>query len=53
VDAEGYVLPGAFVEAIKKLYTEDTLKTLVDRLAPDCITQANAHTKGRYKDKQI
>jgi hypothetical protein len=53
VDDEGYVLPSAFVEAIKSLYTEDKLKTLVERLAPDCIAEANAGVKGRYKAQQI
>jgi len=53
VDGEGYVLTDAYVEVVKKLYTEDSLKTLVERLAPDCITEANARAKGRYKDQQI
>jgi hypothetical protein len=53
VDGEGYVLADAFVEAVKTLYTEDLLKTLVEKLAPDCISKANAHAKSRYKDRQI
>ena len=51
VDGDGYVLPDAFVEVMKSLYTEDSLKTLVERLAPDCINQANAHAKSKYKAK--
>ena len=53
VDGEGYVLTDAYLEAEKKSYTEDSLKTLVERLAPNCITEANARAKGRYKDQQI
>jgi hypothetical protein len=46
VDGEGYVLPEAFVNAVSNLCTEDSLKTLVKELAPDCITKANAYAKG-------
>jgi len=53
VDDEGYVLPAPYVEAIKHFYVEDSLKTLVEKLAPDCITEANARAKGRYKAQQI
>ena len=53
VDGEGYVLPDAFVEVMKNSYTEDALKTLVERFAPDCITDANAGAKGRYKVQEI
>jgi hypothetical protein len=53
VDGEGYVLPAVFVEGIKSLYKEDSLKTLAERLAPDCIAKANAGAKGRYKAQQI
>jgi hypothetical protein len=53
VDGEGYVLQDAFIEAIKKLYTEDSLKNYVEGLAPDCITAANARAKGRYNAQQI
>ena len=49
VDGEGYVLPAAYIDAMKKLYTEDPLKSLVEKLAPDCITEANARAKGRHK----
>jgi hypothetical protein len=52
VDGEGYVLTDAYFEAVKDLFTEDALKTLVERLAPNCITEANARAKGRYKDRQ-
>ena len=47
VDDEGYVLPAPYVEAIKSWYAEDSLKTLVEKVAPDCITGANARAKGR------
>jgi hypothetical protein len=53
VDGEGYVLTDAFVKAVKNWYTENSLKTLVERLAPDCITGANERAEGRYKDQQI
>jgi len=53
VDREGYVLSGAFVEVMKSLYAEDSLKTLVERLAPNCINQANVGAKSRYKTKHI
>jgi len=53
VDAEGYVVPGAFVQAIKYFYTEDSLKTIIERSAPDCISKGNAHAKGWYNAKQI
>ena len=47
VDDEGYVLPVPYVETIKSWYAEDSLKTLVEKVAPDCITGANARAKGR------
>ena len=53
MDEEGYVLPDVYVEAKKNLYTEDSLKALVEKVATDCITEVNALTKGRYKAKQI
>ena len=53
VDGEGYVLTDAYLEAEKKSYTEGSLKTLVERLAPKCITDANERAKGRYRDQQI
>jgi hypothetical protein len=53
VDGEGYVLTDAYIGAVKEWYTEDSVKTLVERLAPNCITEANARAKGRYKDQQI
>jgi len=53
VDGEGYVLTAPFVETKKSLYVEDSLKTLVEKLAPNCITEANALAKGRYKAQQI
>jgi len=53
VDDEGYLLQDAFVEAIKNLYTEDSLKNFVERLATDCLTVANAGAKGRYHAQQI
>jgi len=49
VDGEGYVLPTEFANVVSNWYKEDSLKTLVKRLAPECITQANARAKGRYK----
>jgi hypothetical protein len=53
VDGEGYVLTDAFVNAVKNVFTEDSLKILVEKLAPDCITGANAGAKGRYMSQQI
>ena len=53
VDGEGYLLQDAYVEAIKNLYTEDSLKTLVKQLAPDCMKGANSRAKSRYKAEQI
>jgi len=53
VDDEGYVLPAPYVEVKKSLYAEDSLKTLVEKVAPDCITEANERAKGRYKPQQI
>ena len=53
VDGDGYVLTDAFAETIKNWYTEESLKTLVERLAPNCITEANARAKGRYKNHKI
>jgi hypothetical protein len=53
VDEEGYVLTDAYVEAVKRFYKEDVLKTLVDKLAPDCIKGADSRAKGRYKSQQI
>jgi len=53
VDGEGYVLTDVFDEVVKNWYTEEPLKPLIERLAPDCITEANARAKGRYKDQQI
>jgi hypothetical protein len=53
VDEEGYVLTDAYVEAVKSFYKEDVLKTLVAKLAPDCIKGANAGAKGRCKAQQI
>ena len=53
VDDDGYVLSPVYVEAIKNLYTEDTLKALVRRVAPGCIDKANARAKGKYKAQQI
>jgi hypothetical protein len=46
VDDEGYVLPDASVNAVSIWYTEDSLKSSVQELAPDCITAANAYAKG-------
>jgi hypothetical protein len=53
VDDDGYVLTDPFVKAVKNLYAEDSLQALVERLAPNCITEANRGAKGRYKDQQI
>jgi hypothetical protein len=47
VDDEGYVIAGAFVNTVSNWYTEDTLKTLAQSKAPECITEANAYAKGR------
>ena len=51
VDGDGYVLSDAFVEYLKRLFIEDSLKNLVERLAPNCITYFNAHAKSKYKAK--
>jgi hypothetical protein len=53
VDSEGYVLADKYIQAVKVWYTEDSLQAIVERLAPNCITGANALAKGRYKDRQI
>jgi translation initiation factor 1 (eIF-1/SUI1) len=53
VDGDGYVLPGAFVNAVSNLYTEDPLKTLAKELAPDCATEANAYAKSKFKTQEI
>ena len=53
VDGDGYVLQDAYVEAIKKLYAEDSLQNLVKSLAPDCINKANARARGGYNAQQI
>jgi len=53
VDGEGYVLPDAFVEVMKSLYAEDSLKTLAKEFAPDCITEANAYAKSKCKSLHI
>ena len=53
MDGEGYLLQDAYVEAIKNMYTEDSLKTLVKQLAPDCMKGANSRAKSRYKAEQI
>ena len=53
VDGEGYVLPGAFDNAVNNLYTEDSLKTLAKELAPDCVTKANANAKSKCKSNRF
>jgi len=53
VDDEGYVLPGAFDNAVSNLFTEVSLKIIARKVAPDCITQSNKLAKGRYKAQQI
>ena len=53
VDGEGYVQPEEFVKAVSDFYTEDSLKTLVKKLAPECITVANEKAKGKYKPQNI
>ena len=53
VDGEGYVLQDAYVEAVKKLYAEDSLQNLVESLAPNCINKANARARGGYNAQQI
>ena len=49
VDGEGYLLSDAFVNVVINLYTEDSLKTLAKEVAPDCVTEANAHAKSKCK----
>jgi hypothetical protein len=53
VDAEGYLLTAPFVNAVDKLYTEDSLKALAKELAPDCVTEANAGAKREYKAQKM
>jgi hypothetical protein len=45
VDGEGYVLPDAIVEAVKNMYTEDSLKILAEEVVPDCSTEANSYAR--------
>jgi hypothetical protein len=53
VDGEGYVLQDAYLKTARKLNMEDSLMTLVERLAPNCITEANERAKGKYEALQI
>ena len=53
VDGEGYVLSDAFVNAVSNLYTEDSLKTLVKEVVPECVDKGNAYAKGKCKSLQI
>jgi len=53
VDGEGYLLSDAFVNFVSDLYPEDSLKTLAKELAPDCVTKANAHAKGKCKSNRF
>jgi len=53
VDGEGYVLPGAFVNFVIDLYTEDSLKTLAKELVPDCVTEGNAIANSKCKSQKI
>jgi hypothetical protein len=53
VDEEGFVIKDAFVKAVGEMYTDDSLKTLAQNNAPDCVTKANAFAKGRYKVQTI
>ena len=49
VDGEGYVLPDAFTDAVSKLYTEDSLKSLVKEIAPQSVTEGNLYVKDKCK----
>jgi len=53
VDGEGYVLQGKFANEVSNLYTEDSLKTIVKELAPECVTLANEKAKGKYKAQKM
>jgi hypothetical protein len=53
VDGDGYVVTAPFVEALKNLFTEELLKTLVEYVAPVSITKTNALAKGWKKKKKI
>jgi hypothetical protein len=53
VDDEGYVQPDAFTDAVSNMYPEDSLKTVVKSVAPECIADANANAKGKYKAKRF
>jgi hypothetical protein len=53
VNGEGYVLPDVYMIAVSNHYTEESLKTVARRLAPDCITKSNAAAKSKYKNQQL
>jgi len=53
VDGDGYVVTAPFVEALKNLFTEELLKTLVEYVAPVSITKTNALAKGWYEVEKI
>jgi hypothetical protein len=52
VDGEGYLLPDVYMIAVSNRYTQEPLKTVARRVAPDCITNSNAASKRKYK-KQL
>jgi alkyl hydroperoxide reductase subunit AhpF len=53
VNGEGYVLTDEFVDAVKNLYPEKSLETLVEESAKNCSKEANPRAKRRYKSPQI
>ena len=53
VDGEGYVRNESYINAVKNMYPEDSLKTLVESVAPGCIADANVNAKGKYKAKKM
>jgi hypothetical protein len=49
VDDKGYVLSDGFVTFASNWFTKEQLKAVVKRVTPGCVTEANAHAKGKYK----
>jgi hypothetical protein len=53
VNGEGYLLPEAYLTAVINLYTEESLKIVAKKVAPDCITYSNAAANRKYKSQQL
>ena len=47
VDDDGYVRTDTYINVVKNMYPENSLKTLVESVAPNCIKVANANAKGK------